>query len=314
MCTLVAKNSVLQVTNHCVLLLTDYKSPILGFIYNGLGQSYMLKGDFKNALLNLEKALDIANTSNFFDLKIEVYKSFQDYYKARNDNDSYILYNEKREELTLMDEQNRKEIANQLLQILEEKRLEMQIEHRNNIILLLGTSLLILIIMVWVFLYRNKKSQKNTKNRILKNNGKAKIESQSRIIEQGTYMPKESENYILGKLERFEYSKEFLDKGTSLTTLAAKIQTNTRYLSYVIKEHKQTDFTTYVNELRISYIIDCLERDPDFLQYKISYLADKCGFSSHTRFSVTFKKITGTTPSSFIESLKHSATDKIGIE
>ncbi|GGW36378.1 helix-turn-helix domain-containing protein [Arenibacter certesii] len=116
-------------------------------------------------------------------------------------------------------------------------------------------------------------------------------------------MPKETESNLLKKLDRFEKTQDFLDKGMSLTKLAAQFEINTRYLSYIIKNQKQKDFASYINELRINYIIDCMKSNPDYLQYKISYLANVCGFSSHTRFSVTFKKVTGKAPSVFMEYL-----------
>lgn len=290
---------------------TYHKSPLSGFIYNGLGEAYMLKGDYSNAYRHLEKALDIAETSNFYNLKVEVYKTFQDYYKALNDNENYVLYNEKREELTLMEEQNRKEIANQLLQTLEEKQQEIQKNHRNNLIVLVALSLLTFFLMLSTILFRKKKKRKNIQKRTRNINKIAIGADKPKDCKDRRFIPSETEDYILGKLEEFESSKEFLDKGTSLTTLAAKIEINTRYLSYVIKEHKQTDFTTYINELRISHIVDRLKKNPDYLQYKISYLADICGFASHARFSVTFKKITGVAPSEFIEDLKDNSRNKI---
>jgi AraC-like DNA-binding protein len=40
------------------------------------------------------------------------------------------------------------------------------------------------------------------------------------------------------------------------------------------------------------------------MHYKISYLAEKCGFSSHSSFATVFKSIAGITPVTFIELLK----------
>ena len=79
---------------------------------------------------------------------------------------------------------------------------------------------------------------------------------------------------------------------------------NQRYLSHVIKTHKNSDFANYVNELRINYIVKKINENPDYLKYKISYLAELCGFSSHTRFTINFKKVTGTTPSVYIAKVR----------
>ena len=41
----------------------------------------------------------------------------------------------------------------------------------------------------------------------------------------------------------------------------------------------------------------------NFINYKISYLAENCGFSSHSSFATVFKSITGISPVKFIELL-----------
>ena len=81
------------------------------------------------------------------------------------------------------------------------------------------------------------------------------------------------------------------------------------YLAYVIKKHRGKDFTTYVNDLRISYIVTRLTENPIYLEYKISYLACHSGFSSHSGFTITFKRVTGESPSVFISNLKNKRVE-----
>nr|WP_246625384.1 helix-turn-helix domain-containing protein [Edaphocola aurantiacus] len=90
----------------------------------------------------------------------------------------------------------------------------------------------------------------------------------------------------------------------SLSYLATHINTNTKYLSRVINQHKQKDFNGYINELRVNYIIVQLNSDPVWRKYKISTLADEAGFSSHSKFATVFKSITGLSPSLFIQYLE----------
>ncbi|HLV38436.1 helix-turn-helix domain-containing protein, partial [Xanthomarina sp.] len=61
-----------------------------------------------------------------------------------------------------------------------------------------------------------------------------------------------------------------------------------------------------INKLRIQYIVNKLKSDPDYLNYKISYLAEECGFSSHSKFSASFKNVTGLSPSTFISNLTNN--------
>jgi AraC-like DNA-binding protein len=65
------------------------------------------------------------------------------------------------------------------------------------------------------------------------------------------------------------------------------------------------NFNTYINKLRINYIVEKLKTDPNYIKYRISYLAENCGFTSHTAFATVFKNITGLTPVKFIEFLNN---------
>ncbi|WP_353120140.1 AraC family transcriptional regulator [Myroides odoratus] len=118
------------------------------------------------------------------------------------------------------------------------------------------------------------------------------------------YITLKKEIAILKQIEDSEKELFYLDKSISINALAAKFAINHRYLSYVINKHKKCDFATYVNQLRVMYIVNCLQNKPKYLQYKISYLADQSGFASHSRFTINFKKFTGHSPSTFINNLK----------
>ena len=117
-------------------------------------------------------------------------------------------------------------------------------------------------------------------------------------------MPKDVEQSILLKLAKFEQGEEFTSKTINLAGLAVMLETNTKYLSHVINKHKMKDFSNYINELRIYYIIGKLESTPEYLNYKISYLAENAGFSSHSKFTDKFKAVAGMSPSSFIDFLR----------
>ena len=117
-------------------------------------------------------------------------------------------------------------------------------------------------------------------------------------------MSETTENNILKSLSELEKSHFYLNKDISLNSVAVELSINQRYLSYVINKHRTKDFASYINELRINYIIDRLKNDDNYLQYKISYLAELCGFSSREVFTTIFKKETGISPSYFIDNLK----------
>ncbi len=124
---------------------------------------------------------------------------------------------------------------------------------------------------------------------------------------------KETENLILQKLKRFENSKKFLSKDISLAVLAGQFDTNTKYLSEIINSNYQINFNSYINNLRINYIIEKLKTDPNYKNYKISYLAESCGFSSHSSFATVFKSITGIPPLKFIDFLINEKNNSLDV-
>lgn len=123
--------------------------------------------------------------------------------------------------------------------------------------------------------------------------------------EKNPIMPVEAELKLLEKLAEFEKKQLFLERKVTLPFVASEIETNTKYLSYIIKKHKGKDFNEYINDLRINYIVQKLTEDPVYRQYKINTLAEECGFSSHSKFTTVFKASFGVSPSEFIKYLKH---------
>ncbi len=119
----------------------------------------------------------------------------------------------------------------------------------------------------------------------------------------------ETYNAIIKKINKFEKSEKFLRKDINLTWLSNHLNTNTKYLSEVIKNHTGKNFNGYINGLRIRYIINKLTEMPVYRGYKISYLAEECGFASPQVFAIAFKKEMGMTPSHFIDQLKNKVRD-----
>jgi AraC-like DNA-binding protein len=175
---------------------------------------------------------------------------------------------------------------------------------------------LVLIVVSGLVLYRiNKAKRKQLKeiigylevtNKLLVKSGSDKKEINKKI----TTIPTETEQVILAKLKKFEVSTKYTHKDMSLATLAAQLDVNTKYLSEIINKHYHDNFNTYINRLRINYIIEKLKNEPEYLNYKISYLAEESGFSSHSSFATVFKSITGIAPTVFIDLIGKEVTQK----
>ncbi|ANF52073.1 hypothetical protein A0O34_16805 [Chryseobacterium glaciei] len=113
----------------------------------------------------------------------------------------------------------------------------------------------------------------------------------------------ETLNVLLKKLAKFEKENKYLQKDITLTWLASYLNTNTKYLSETIRIHKEKNFNSYINQLRIKYITNKLYEDIQYREAKIVSLAKDCGYSSSQVFVIAFKKENGFSPSFFINNL-----------
>ncbi|UTX49042.1 tetratricopeptide repeat protein [Chryseobacterium sp. MA9] len=194
-----------------------------------------------------------------------------------------------------------------------------------NRILITGAALFVLSISGgWIYWKRRNKILHQNYEEIIENLKKAEsvsaeekdVHADTLVIENAgniVYPHEKTSNLIiknntvdniLSKLKKIENSQKFIKKDFTLTFLASELNTNPRYLSEIIKQHKGKSYNNYINGLRIGYITNKLYKNPVYREYKISYLAEECGFTSREVFAVIFKKETGMTPSYFISQLK----------
>lgn len=300
----------------------------LGLVYNGLGGIRLKQKNWKDAELYLKKAEKIADTSRSLKLKKAVYSNINDYYEGIGDNFKASLYAVKYirayDSIAARNQSFTPKGAETLKGKSNKKAGQMNLV-KNAAIIILFSSLVGLLVF-----FRTKQRKQRSKFRNI-------IRTQLNMISNRTHYPltqsgdtefsnifveeidekdseedrrrndslmtSETESKLLELLEDFEKGDLYNNKGMSLSFLAGELNTNTKYLSYVINQHKNADFKTYVNRLRINYIVDKLINDEKYRQYKISILADECGFSSHSKFAAVFKAVTDYSPSAFIKYL-----------
>ncbi|WP_261511872.1 helix-turn-helix domain-containing protein [Chryseobacterium paludis] len=141
-----------------------------------------------------------------------------------------------------------------------------------------------------------KHESENQKNEMEKDGEKA-VKAPKTIAE-------ETVNQLLTKISKFEKTEKYLKSDITIASMASNFGTNTKYLSEVIKSYKDKNFNHYINSLRIEYITRKLYEDAVYRKYKITSLAELCGYANHRVFQTAFKKETGLTPSDFINNLK----------
>lgn len=262
-------------------------------IYKGLGEAFMAVEKIDSAQIYLEKALTIAERCKQNSLKQSVYKSVSEFYKQRQMMDSFVVYNSKFNKILESTTAKKKVIVNNAYRTLDVYTPSTFLT--KNTYSIIGANVIVIALIVGVVFITKKKQTAQTKSEHKTNENK----STELVLSQ------KKEEEILKKLSEFEDSGDFLDKDISLSVLIARMNTNTKYLRQVLKKHRHKDYTHYINKLRITYIVQKLNAHPEYLTYKISYLADECGFSSHSKFSANFKRVMHISPSEFIENLKN---------
>ncbi len=132
-----------------------------------------------------------------------------------------------------------------------------------------------------------KKYKENDEN---ENTEKSKLEISKEIVEE-----------ILIKLDKFETSNRFVEKKYTLNSLAKELKTNTSYLSKIINLTKNSSFSTYLNNLKVDYIVARLDKEKKLRFYTLKAIAEEAGFNNASTFSTAFKKKMGVSPLEYIK-------------
>lgn len=284
------------------------KIPIL----NALGRFYIEKNDFNKALGYAYEVVKIEKNHRSPDERVLAFATITNSYEGLNKKDSLIKYMQLYTNLTDSITHVEKKQANTAIKKITAEKAKYYKKNLNQIILLSLFIIFFIITIGWLLWKRNKQ-RLHKKYRIiienLKNNNNHNQPVDS-TVENTMNITDSTINSLVIKLQKFEESQKFIRKDVSLTNLANSLNTNTRYLSEVIKKYKKKSFNNYINGLRIQYITELLYNNPKYREYKISYLASVCGFASREVFAVVFKKETGVSPSYFISQLQADKDEK----
>jgi len=263
----------------------------------------------------------------------EVYIYLIDYYKRNNDKEKQIYYIDRFLKVDKKLDEQFRYLSTELPKKYDTPNLLQQKEHIINdlenrkIILYASIGLLLTaLLLLSFFYYRSKKTEKQHRkiaqdliNSIEQRNVETpeailapmqlqsiqQVEIEDKIAKS---TPEEVTQFILKELENFESKELFLRKGITSSSLAKNIKTNTTYLSEVINNHKEKSFTTYLNDLRIDYVLQRLIDDKKFRSYTLPAIADELGYNNVQAFSAAFKKKTGITLSIYIKEIEKSIT------
>jgi len=300
------------------------------FMYNQLGYLYLKTIDYKKSIEYLNAAMALEKQHSYPASRIDSFETLAQVYVAMGDKKKSEFFMNKYALLVdSLDYVDKKEADLVIKKMVAE--VDQQHEESSKKQLTVIGVLILIAGLVTAILWRRKNKALRRKyeqmmvklkndevvlaEEIIEETEEHDVEPKSnndlQVAPNKNTIPADTKVRILKGLAAFERSEKFLKKDLTISSLAAQLNTNTKYLSEVIKNNRSENFSSYINNLRINYIVHKLYNEPKYREYKISYLAEECGYASSQVFVIAFKKINGLTPSYFIQNLKDDKVNTI---
>lgn len=303
------------------LMKNDFAWAAVDFLY--IGKSHLALGNEHLAITNFKKIDSIFEKSNFILPEIrENYELLINYYKDKNDAKNQLFYTTQLLKADSLISQDFAYLSPKVHReydtttLLDEKG---KLEKANSWGIFFIILLLLSTVFLAVILYKKYQKEKIIlqKYALLQK----KLQNQDYILEnrfsndniqdrKTVHVAETLKKILLEKLKKFEENKDFNQKGLTIQKLAAQLETNSIYLSQVIKEYRGMTFNKYVTNLRIRNITYLLYEKRIYLNYTIESLAKECGIASRQNFSDLFYEINGIRPTDFIRKRKKQLENK----
>ncbi|WP_298515816.1 helix-turn-helix domain-containing protein [uncultured Kordia sp.] len=318
----VARDSLIRAKD----LFTNDENQILSLAFAHLFLGKTNKALQKSSIKNFIKVDSILEeTRDVMPELLETYKYIKEYYSEKGDLEKRLFYADQLIKFDSISEANYEDLVKNIVtnydnKILEKERDKIikEIKEKDNVIIIVLLSLLLAFAGAIYYFFRKQvihkkrfhkllEEQQKKKERVVQETKKEQTVKEKPAPIENTIkeLPEELVNEILAKLEKFETTDKFVKKKYTLPQLAKELNTNGTYLSKVINEAKQVNFSNYLNQLRIEYAIEQITHNSRFREYTIKAIAEECGFKTQQSFSAAFYKKTGIKPSFFIRQLKN---------
>lgn len=132
------------------------------------------------------------------------------------------------------------------------------------------------------------------------------IPAESELKYAATKMEGTELNQCCNMVSQFmKTNRPYLDSDLTLPKLADELKVSTHHLSQVINEVHGKNFFNFINVYRVEEVKRKIQ-DPKYQDYSLLGIAYESGFNSKSAFNRVFKNITGTTPSTYRDSLTSS--------
>ncbi|MDP4280883.1 MAG: tetratricopeptide repeat protein [Bacteroidota bacterium] len=115
---------------------------------------------------------------------------------------------------------------------------------------------------------------------------------------------------VLNKMYKLlKTDKIYTRPDLTIEKLARRLSTNRTYLSQIINEVYQKNYSDFINEYRIKEAMVSLSNPEKSGKFSIDAIAREAGFNTISTFNTTFKKYTGITPSVFRKNAENQCVE-----
>lgn len=255
---------------------------------NEIANVYLCLKDFENALkwgkLCEERALKKKNTELLVNAYNVLYITYGNKGDDNNEKKYHHLYTEMKDSLY-----NIYSFFESTYKLKEYENKQMKSTYSSRSIMIL-LAIIIIVILISTYFYK-KRHKKEEEEKEKKNDNDTVLLNDDQIEEIYVKIDK------LMNDTKYIYNPDF-----SLQMLADDIQSNTKYVSWVINNKYQQNFKSLLNNKRIEEACKMLEDDDICKNYTIQSIYEKIGYKNATSFIRAFKKIVGTTPAEYRKS------------
>jgi AraC-like DNA-binding protein len=299
-------------------------------LYTLKGNLYCAKAKYDSALYYLDKASALDTENSSMNVSTEIYRAYADVYEKKKDYKNAFLWLQKfeRSNDTIAHRIN----AAAYLQIKAEKDNEASLDKIKSLerekYFLIGIAMIVsmsfAVILVILIRLRNADKKLISKNiEVMKIEGQYHIHPgiHEEIIDRSDQpLSRDAETdtnkaitedkipnihfvQLISQLEKIMSEEQlYLNPEISLDEIATKLESNRTYLSKAINQVYNTNFISYLNDLRIKDSIRIISQK-ESARFSIEGIAKEVGFNNRITFISAFKKYTGVTPSFFMKNL-----------
>ncbi len=292
-------------------------------LYGELSNNYRELGDTNLAIDYCERSINVASSSQAYEPLADAYQELSSIYKGIAQPDSAAKYQTLYFDLidSIFNRQQFNTAKNTLFNY-ENNVVNEHIYSLNERINFLLLIIALISIILFVIFYYNRRVRVAykllvTKNeQLIRQNEESKqlrakyissIQEVESLVEQtgdkrderhkASIMSENQQQMLLKDITEVMDNAEIIsDPDFNQATLAKMVNSNTSYVSWVINETYDKNFKSYINEYRIREACKRL-KDSNYDNYTINAIAQSVGYRSTNSFILSFKKVTGMTPS-----------------